>query len=66
MARIKAAMLIGLCVWPVLQYAQSRAPAHTPTAVVAELDGIIHPIATEYVDEAITHPRRPLRQIPIP
>ena len=25
MARIKAAMLIGLCVWPVLQFAQSRA-----------------------------------------
>ena len=54
MARITAAMLIGLCVWPVLQFAQSRAPTHTPTAVVAELDGIIHPIATEYVDEAIT------------
>jgi membrane-bound serine protease (ClpP class) len=54
MARIRAAVLIGLCVWPVLQFAQSRAPANNPTAVVAELDGIIHPIATEYVDEAIT------------
>jgi membrane-bound serine protease (ClpP class) len=28
--------------------------ADRPTAVVAELDGIIHPIAVEYVDETIT------------
>lgn len=47
-------MLVGLCVWPVLQLAQSRASGDAPTAVVAELDGIIHPIAAEYVDEAIT------------
>src|SRR6185503_20181218 len=55
MARISVAMLVGLYVWPALLLAQSPpAPTHTPTAVVAEFDGIIHPIATEYIDEAIT------------
>ena len=55
MARVQTAMLVGFCVWPALQFAQSpRAPEHTPTAVVAELDGIIHPIAAEYVDETIS------------
>jgi len=55
MTRVRAAMLVGFCVWPALQFAQSpRAPEHTPTAVVAELDGIIHPIAAEYVDETIS------------
>ncbi len=48
-------MLIGLCLWPAIHLAQSPQPSATaPMAVVAELDGIIHPIATEYVDEAIT------------
>jgi membrane-bound serine protease (ClpP class) len=55
MARIRVAMLIGVCFWPTLQLAQSpRATADTPNAVVAELDGIVHPIATEYIDEAIS------------
>ena len=48
-------MLVGLCLWPVPQLAQSaRAAAEKPLAVVAEFDGIIHPIATEYFDQAIT------------
>jgi membrane-bound serine protease (ClpP class) len=48
-------MLVGLCLWPAPQLAQSpRAAAEKPLAVVAEFDGIIHPIATEYLDEAIT------------
>jgi membrane-bound serine protease (ClpP class) len=48
-------MLIGLCLWPASYLAQSPQPsANAPIAVVAELDGIIHPIAAEYVDEAIT------------
>ena len=48
-------MLIGLCLWPAIHLAQSPQPsANTPIAVVAELDGIIHPIAAEYVDQAIT------------
>ena len=48
-------MLVGLCLWPAPQLAQSpRAPAEKPLAVVAEFDGIIHPIATEYFDQAIT------------
>jgi membrane-bound serine protease (ClpP class) len=47
-------MLIGLCLWPAIHLAQSPQPSvKAPIAVVAELDGIIHPIATEYVDEAI-------------
>jgi membrane-bound serine protease (ClpP class) len=55
MARIAVAMLVGLCIWPAFPLAQSpRASTHAPTAVVAEFDGIIHPIATEYIDEAIT------------
>jgi membrane-bound serine protease (ClpP class) len=55
MARIRVAMLAGLCLWPTSQFAQSTpAEADAPIAVVAELDGIIHPIAAEYVDEAIT------------
>ncbi len=55
MARISVAMLVGFCVWPALPLAQSpHASTKTPTAVVAEFDGIIHPIATEYIDEAIT------------
>src|SRR5215204_572392 len=55
MARIRVAMLVGLCLWPAPQLAQSpRAPAEKALAVVAEFDGIIHPIATEYLDEAIT------------
>ena len=48
-------MLVGLCLWPAPQLAQSpRATAEKPLAVVAEFDGIIHPIATEYIDQAIT------------
>ncbi|HEY9465509.1 MAG TPA: hypothetical protein VIR54_20580, partial [Vicinamibacterales bacterium] len=55
MARIAVAMLVGLCIWRAFPLAQSpRASTHAPTAVVAEFDGIIHPIATEYIDEAIT------------
>jgi membrane-bound serine protease (ClpP class) len=55
MARIRVAMLVGLCLWPAPQLAQSaRAAPEKPLAVVAEFDGIIHPIATEYFDEAIT------------
>ena len=55
MARIRVAMLVGLCFWPALQIAQSQsAPAEQATAVVAELDGIIHPIAAEYVDDTIS------------
>lgn len=52
-------MLAAFCFWPALQLAQSpRASTDRPTAVVAELDGIIHPIAAEYVDEAITQSDR--------
>jgi membrane-bound serine protease (ClpP class) len=48
-------MLVGCCLWPTPQLAQApSAPTRSPTAVVAELDGIIHPIAAEYIDEAIT------------
>lgn len=55
MVRIYAAMLAGCCYWPALLLAQSPdAFTKTPTAIVAELDGIIHPIAAEYIDEAIT------------
>jgi membrane-bound serine protease (ClpP class) len=55
MARIRVAMLVGLCFWPALQFAQSpSAPTERATVVVAELDGIIHPIAAEYVDETIS------------
>jgi membrane-bound serine protease (ClpP class) len=54
MARIRVAVLAGLCVWPALPLAQSpRTSTEAPTAVVAELDGIVHPIAAEYLDEAI-------------
>jgi membrane-bound serine protease (ClpP class) len=55
MARIRAAILVGVCFYPSLPLAQSeRDSTDRPTAVVAELDGIIHPIAAEYVDETIT------------
>jgi membrane-bound serine protease (ClpP class) len=60
MARSRVAILIGLCLWPELPLAQSPRPptdrptAAVPTAVVTELDGIIHPIAAEYIDEAIS------------
>jgi membrane-bound serine protease (ClpP class) len=55
MARISVAVLVGLCVWPASAVAQSpHTSTQAPTAVVAEFDGIIHPIATEYIDEAIT------------
>jgi membrane-bound serine protease (ClpP class) len=55
MVRIRVALLVGLCAWPAPQLAQSpRGPTEKPLAVVAELDGIIHPIAAEYFDEAIT------------
>src|SRR4030095_5586491 len=55
MARIRVAMLVGVCLWAARQLAQPpRASAEKPLAVVAEFDGIIHPIATEYLDEAIT------------
>ena len=55
MARIRVAILVGVCLWPAPQLAQSpRAAAENRLAVVAEFDGIIHPIATEYLDEAIT------------
>jgi len=54
MARSRVAILIGCCLWPELLLAQSpRSTADRPRVVVAELDGIIHPIAAEYVDEAI-------------
>ena len=54
MARIRAAVLIGVCLCPALQLAQSPPPSTgAATAVVAELDGIIHPISAEYIDEAI-------------
>jgi hypothetical protein len=44
----------GYVPWPALQHAQSpSASSGTRTIVVAELDGIIHPIAAEYVGEAI-------------
>jgi membrane-bound serine protease (ClpP class) len=52
---MRAAILIGLCVLPAVLSAQSpRASADTTTAVVAEFDGIVHPIAAEYLDEAIS------------
>jgi membrane-bound serine protease (ClpP class) len=55
MARIRVAILAGFCFWPALQFAQSpHASTDSPIAVVAELDGIIHPIAVEYIDQAIT------------
>jgi membrane-bound serine protease (ClpP class) len=55
MARLRVAMLVGCCLWPVPQLAQSPPdPTKSPTAVVAQLDGIIHPIAAEYIDEVIT------------
>jgi membrane-bound serine protease (ClpP class) len=55
MVRLRVAMLVGLCLWPAPPFAQSvRESTDTPTAVVAELDGIIHPIAAEYIDETIT------------
>lgn len=55
MARIRVAILVGCCLWPTPQLAQSpSASTKPPTVVVAELDGIIHPIATEYIDEVIT------------
>jgi membrane-bound serine protease (ClpP class) len=48
-------VLIGVCLCPALELAQSPPPSTgTATAVVAELDGIIHPIASEYIDEAIS------------
>jgi hypothetical protein len=48
-------VLIGVCLCPALELAQSLPPlTGTATAVVAELDGIIHPIASEYIDEAIS------------
>jgi len=48
-------MLVGCCCWPALLLAQyPSASTKPPTAVVAELDGIIHPIAAEYIDETIT------------
>jgi membrane-bound serine protease (ClpP class) len=54
MARICAAILAGLCFWPAPQFAQSpSAPTGSPAAVVAEFDGIIHPIAAEFINEAI-------------
>jgi membrane-bound serine protease (ClpP class) len=46
-------MLVGLCLWPANQLAQSPR-ADTPTVLVAELDGIVHPIAVEHIDETIT------------
>src|SRR4030095_9127039 len=53
--RIRVAMLVGLCFWPALQFAQAPpAPAEQATAVVAELDGITHPIPAEYGDEPIS------------
>jgi membrane-bound serine protease (ClpP class) len=55
MARVRAAVLIGVCLCPALELAQSPPPSTgTATAVVAELDGIIHPIASEYINEAIS------------
>ena len=54
MTRIRVALLVAACVWPVPQLAQSPPATDHPLAIVAELDGIIHPIAAEYIDEAIT------------
>jgi membrane-bound serine protease (ClpP class) len=48
-------MFVGICCWPALTLAQpARDATDRPTAVVAELDGIIHPIAAEYIDETIS------------
>jgi membrane-bound serine protease (ClpP class) len=48
-------MFVGICCWPALTLAQpARDSTDRPTAVVAELDGIIHPIAAEYIDETIS------------
>jgi membrane-bound serine protease (ClpP class) len=55
MARSGVAILIGICLCSAPQLAQTqRAQTDAPIAVVAELDGIVHPIAAEYVDEAIS------------
>src|SRR4029078_12483426 len=54
MTRIRVALLVGACVWPVPQLAQSPPATDRPVAIVAELDGIIHPIAAAHLDEAIT------------
>ena len=55
MARIRVAIFIGCCLWAAFPLAQAqRGSTNAPVAVVADLDGIIHPIAAEYIDEAIT------------
>jgi len=45
-------MLVGVSLWPALPLAQTPSASAPPTAVVAELDGIIHPIAAEYLNDA--------------
>lgn len=51
--------LATLVRWPVLVAAfcgaAGNARADPPRAIVAQYDGIIHPVAAEFVDDAITH-----------
>ena len=58
MARLRLAVLVAVCLAAVQLPAQeAREPRDSPerrTAVVAELDGIIHPVAAEYLDEVIS------------
>ena len=54
MARIRVGILVGFCFWPALPLAQSPGTSSdTPVAVVAELDGIIHPVSAEYLTGVI-------------
>jgi membrane-bound serine protease (ClpP class) len=45
------ASAIALCLWLKAPLAQDRSPA----IVVAEYDGIVHPIAAEFFDDVVTH-----------
>jgi membrane-bound serine protease (ClpP class) len=58
MARLRLAVLVGMFLsavqLPAQEAREPRQPAPRQTAIVAELDGIIHPIAAEYLDEAIS------------
>jgi membrane-bound serine protease (ClpP class) len=54
MVWFQVAMLVAVCAWPATSIAQAPASTAPPVAIVAELDGIIHPIAAEFIDEAIT------------
>ena len=54
MAPVKATAPIAVCLLSAVLIAQAPTErTDRPTAIVAELDGIIHPIAAEYVDEVI-------------